>query len=94
MVNPSYESIIADIVKFSQHGDEPAVQKMVSDFCLVYTEFLVEYTRRTNGYMTMAAFVVTFTEMKKVLAEAKGQDKVLISGLMQAVIGSFGSTIQ
>lgn len=94
MNNLTYEKIIADIINISKHGDETETQQLVNNFCKVFSEFLLEYARRTNGYMFLAAFVVTFTEIKQVAANASGEDKILIDALIKAVIGSYGSTIQ
>lgn len=90
----TFEKVIADIIKVSAHGDDAVTQQMVRDFCKIFSEFLMRWAEATNGYMFMAAFAVSFTEIRKIAASAKGEDKILIDGLIKAVIGSYGSTVQ
>lgn len=93
-VRPTYQSVAADIIKVSAVGDTPEAQETVAEMCRVFTEFLQGFIVQTNGYMAMAAFIVSFTEMKKVIHFAEPQDKELIYQLMLAVIGSFGRNVQ
>ena len=94
MVNSTYQNAAADIVKVSAAGDTVDGQEYVANLCQVFTEFLQAFSEKTSGYMYMAAFLVAFTELKKVAESANASDKALIEQLMTAIIGSFGSTVQ
>lgn len=78
----------------SATGDMLQTQQECAQMCRVFSEFLSQYAHLTNGYMFIAAFNVTFMEMKRIIAEAQGSDKILIEQLVKSIIGSFGSTIQ
>lgn len=94
MVNSAYANAAADIIKVSAAGDTVEGQQHVSNLCQVFQEFLYQFTSKTDGYMFVAAFMVSFGEMKRVIDAAQGGDKVLLEQLMKAIIGSFGSTVQ
>ena len=78
----------------SSAGSDNATQETVGVMCKAFSEFLLEFTHRTDGYMIFAAFVVAFKEMQNVINAAPEQDKEFLRQLVLATIGSFGSTVQ
>ena len=90
----TFEQAAADIVKVSAAGSDPDTQKRVADMCIVIEEFINGFAERTDGYMLFAAFMVSFSTMKKIIEAAPAQDQILLRELVLAVIGSFGRTVQ
>jgi hypothetical protein len=88
-----YQQIIKDIISYSAQGNDPQVQDTITNMCRIYSDFLGEFTARTNGYMVLTAFLVSFTEMKKTISVAEGDEKVLLHSLVQSIIGSFGRVV-
>lgn len=90
----TYAQAAADILAVSAAGDDPQVQLETANKCLVMQQFIQEFAERTDGYMLLAAFLVSFTEIKKVIDAATGDDRTLLESLVVAIIGSFGRSVQ
>lgn len=90
----SYEGVAADIVKMLAATNQLQTQETASRMCQVFSEFLKGFVEQSNGYMVMAAFIVSFTEMKKVIDHAPAEHRGLLRELTLSIIGSFGKVVQ
>ena len=90
----TYNQAVADILYASSNGDDPQTQERVRAMCEIQREFLIKFVKQSDGYMFLAAFIVAFDQMKQLIHVAQGEDKRLLTELVKAIIGSFGSSVQ
>lgn len=90
----TYVQAVQDIVAFVGMEDTEKQGFEAAKMTFLASNALMELAGVQRGYIVLTMFVVAFTEMRKVLAAAKGQDAVLIKQVMEATIGSFGRTVQ
>ena len=60
----------------------------------LFSVVLANLVGKHGGWMLLTAFTVSFVELKKTQELLQGVDREAVQGMMQAVIGSFGRTVQ
>ena len=88
------DKIISDIMNVYKNGNDEETLKRVCQMQKVFNDFLFNFSKMTDGYMFMIAFVASFAALRSIAKEANPEQRRVIEGVMIAVIGSFGSTIQ
>lgn len=90
---PTYEKVIADIIERCSFVDENTVKLCEEENALVYRT-LDELLSQRGGWILMTLLTITFTECRRLIAHAQGKDKELLTEMVKATIGSFGSSVQ
>lgn len=91
----TYEKAARDIVEFIARAEQDPCtvdESRIMTLEAVKAMHLSVYEK--GGYMALCFFSVALTEMRATLAAAQGNDKILIQQVMEAMIGSFGKTVQ